>query len=340
MLTFDEAIEGANERGGNKHLLLGNGFSIACRPDRFTYGALLDEATFDGASTDLRSIFEIVGTTDFEQIIELLRLAAEVCDRYGAGTDLVDRLTHDGEVVREALARVLASRHPDYPGNIEPHEYAAARQFLSHFERIYTLNYDMLLYWTVMQDDGPTVPKNDGFGEADDPDADYVVWDPYDTFSSQRLFYLHGSLHLYDSGPELAKITWTRTGIPLLDQIRDALAERRFPLIVTEGSSEDKVDKILHSAYLNHAIRSFKSIQGCLFLYGLSLAPNDEHLLRRIQDGKTSALYVSIYGDPETLSNQQIMARAEQLATSRSDRWPLAVDFFDAESADVWGSAP
>lgn len=48
-------------------------------------------------------------------------------------------------------------------------------------------------------------------------------------FGSQRVFYLHGGLHLYDSGTEFAKITYSRTEIPLVDQIRETLAEGRYP---------------------------------------------------------------------------------------------------------------
>jgi hypothetical protein len=239
--------------------------------------------------------------------------------------------------VREALARVLAARHPDDPFQIEEEEYVAVRTFLTNFERIYTLNYDMLLYWAVMQDLEPGTVRNDGFGNPDEPDADYVVWQPYEKFPNQRLFYLHGSLHLYDSGTELAKITWSRTQIPLVDQIREALADGRYPLIVTEGTSDEKVTKILHSAYLNHAIRSFATITGCLFLYGLSLAPNDAHLLGRIAENHSlKAIYVSLFGDPENEDNTAIRARATQLAAERPDNRPLDVVFFDAESAAVW----
>ena len=232
---------------------------------------------------------------------------------------------------------MLAAKHPDYPHDIQTDEYQAARTFLSHFERIYTLNYDMLLYWTVMQDMEPKPSRDDGFGNADDPDAEYVVWKPYIKFDSQRLFYLHGSLHLYDRGYELAKITWSRTAIPLLDQIREALAERRYPLIVTEGSSPQKVTRILHSAYLNHAIRSFSAIGGALFVYGLSLADNDEHLTRLIVDGPIKALYVGLYDYPNSDDSGQIIARARALAARRPDEKPLKVQFYDAASARVWG---
>lgn len=147
----------------------------------------------------------------------------------------------------------------------------------------------------------------------------------------------HGGLHLYDKGSELAKITWSRTGIPLIDQIRGSLDEGRYPLVVTEGTSTQKVTRILHSAYLNHAIRSFSKIGGALFIFGHSLAANDEHLLRRIADGRITRLYVSIYGDPRDEVNAAIALRATDLAARRPVRKPLVLHFYDAESAHVWG---
>lgn len=339
LLTFDDALSDAAEVADEPHLLLGNGFSISCRPGAFRYDALLDEATFDTAHGDIRAVFELVGTTDFERVIELLRLAGELVDRYGSASGLGDKLRHDAETVREALAVTLAARHPNLPLDIAPAEYTAVRTFLCRFRKIYTLNYDMLLYWAVMQDLDPAVPTNDGFTNGDDPGADYVVWEPYLDFGAQRLFFLHGGLHLYDTGREISKITWSRTGVPLVDQIRDALAAGRYPLIVTEGSSAEKEAKILHNAYLNHAIRSFAKIQKTLFIHGHSLAANDQHVFRRIEEGKLDRLYISVHGDPDDESNREVVARGQQMSANRSDvsRRALAVKFYDAESAHVWG---
>lgn len=47
-MTFDEAIAGS-EQFSKRHLLLGNGFSIACRADIFHYGSLYDQADFSAA---------------------------------------------------------------------------------------------------------------------------------------------------------------------------------------------------------------------------------------------------------------------------------------------------
>jgi hypothetical protein len=42
-LDFAQACEKATAYG-KKHLLLGNGFSIACKPNIFAYGSLFEEA--------------------------------------------------------------------------------------------------------------------------------------------------------------------------------------------------------------------------------------------------------------------------------------------------------
>ncbi len=169
--------------------------------------------------------------------------------------------------------RGVGPQAPDNVGDIEGGEYASARTFLANFDgKIYTVNYDLLLYWILLQDAGPSVWKDDGFrADPDDADAEWVIWDGYEGFS-QRVFYLHGGLHLYDAGSQLKKITWVRTGIPLIDQIREALAENVYPHVVTEGSSEQKLGRIEHSPYLHRGLKSLNSCGGSLLVFGHSLA--------------------------------------------------------------------
>jgi hypothetical protein len=43
----------------------------------------------------------------------------------------------------------------------------------------------------------------------------------------------------------------------LIDQARKALSEGRFPLFVSEGECEKKLEKITHCGYLYHSYKSF-----------------------------------------------------------------------------------
>ncbi|MBL8705970.1 MAG: DUF4917 family protein [Rhodospirillales bacterium] len=371
VMTFADALSASE--GGKRHLLLGNGFSIAIFPDRFRYGSLLEQADFS-SSPKARQAFTALGTTDFEVVIKALRDAVTLLPIYSSDEALATTMRQHADVLKDLLVRAIAGRHPERPSDVGETPYKACRTFLAHFvgesrdERsaggkdlrgyIYTVNYDLLLYWTLLHDQviqwnaadplasvleqTEALQHDDGFRAPDaDPNAPYVTWDAEGAADGQNIHFLHGALHLYDDGPDLQKKCWERSGgIPLVDQLRAALAEDKFPLFVSEGDSGGKLLRIRHSGYLQRSLKSFagvcRSPGASLFIFGHSLAPNDEHVLRQIEKGKTKTVYVSLYGDPASDANRTIVARAARLALARPERNPLEVQYFSAESAAVW----
>lgn len=337
LISFSSALEDAR-KCTKKHLLLGNGFSIACRPTVFVYKKLFEQADFSKLSSSAQKAFDALGTQDFEKVIKALRDAKSVLAAYdGVPSRLLTTLQDDADGLRELLVQTIASSHPERPGEIEEYEYTACRQFIANFDSVYTLNYDLLLYWAQMHtEEGVQPSSDDGFRKPeDDYDAAYVTWEPGNSHK-QNTWFLHGALHLFDAGSEIQKYTWVNTGIRLIEQIRDALKRDYFPIFVAEGTSNEKLIRIRHNDYLAKAYRSFTEISGALFVYGHSLAENDEHYLKRIERGKMSHLYVGIYGDPDTPDNKVIIARAKKMNVQRR-RTALNVQFFDASSAKVWG---
>jgi hypothetical protein len=372
--SFAETL--AETDGGRRHLLLGNGFSIALFPDRFRYGSLLEEADFTRCP-EVRKAFDQLGTTDFEVVIKALRDAIALLPLYSADADPPIRMQEHAETLKELLIQAIAGRHPERPSDIAEHQYRACRKFLAHFVgetrdfraehgrdrrgNIYTLNYDLLLYWTLLHDQvvewntvnpfastfeqTETLEHDDGFrAPEDDPTAPYVTWEAEGAADGQSIHFLHGGLHLYDYGAELQKKCWERAGgIPLVDQIRAALDGGKFPLFVTEGDSAGKLARIRHSGYLQRSLKSFAGMcrspgtAGSLFIFGHSLAPNDDHALRHIEKGKVAQVYVSLFGDVNSDYNRTIIRRAQRMSAVRNDRNPLSVSFFDATSAAVWG---
>ena len=95
--------------------------------------------------------------------------------------------------------------------------------------------------------------------------------------------------------------------------------------------------RIRHSDYLAKAYRSFSEITGALFIYGHSLAENDEHYLKRIEKGKVTQLYIGLHGSPDSPSNKRIVRRADQMTTNRRRGAPLSISYFDSSTARVWG---
>lgn len=351
LLTFEQAI--ADSEGYSKrHLMLGNGFSIACRADIFHYGSLFAQADFSKAP-EAETVFAALGTQDFEVAIRSLENASRILPAYVPhGAAAVAKMLEHALALKEILIETIAKNHPNIPPEISDEKFWACRKFLSHFlngdkGQVFTLNYDLLLYWTLMHDDMPfddpiALEKNDGFGnDEDDPDAEYVVWQGETGAHNARVHFLHGALHLFDSGKELKKYTWVRKNIPLVEQARAAINGNAYPLFVAEGQSAQKKDKIRHNAYLYQGFKQLtaNASQGkhCFFIFGHSLAENDDHILVRLGRGRFPKLYVGIYGDPDTPDNQRIMARAKSLAGLRQEKWPLDVAFYDAASAQVWG---
>ncbi len=337
MLSFKQAIE-KSLKYNKRHALLGNGFSISCRPDIFVYEKLFERADFSDLSPSAKLAFEALDTQDFEKVIKVLRDASRVLKAYkGVKTSLIKQLKRDADGLREVLIRAIASSHPEWPGEISDEEYICCRKFLSNFDKVYTLNYDLLLYWAVMHDENDIkIQSDDGFRKPDDDfDSEYVVWEA-GTSRNQNIWYLHGALHVFDAGVEIQKYTWVNTGVRLIEQIREALERDYFPLFVAEGTSKEKLKRIMHSEYLAKGKRSFSSIQGALFVHGHSLAKNDEHFLKTIEKGRIKHLFIGLFGDEKSAANKKIKRRANLIAKKRTKWNPLKISFYDSESAHVW----
>jgi hypothetical protein len=254
----------------------------------------------------------------------------------------IDVLRQEAANLREALARVLASVHPERPSDISDEAYLRVRQFIQPFSRVYTTNYDLLLYWALMKD----FPRehlvsrvsDDGFRDPGYIGAPHVTWD-YLKPHSQTIFYLHGALHLFRAEAELRKLTWIRTAEALLDQIRTELESDYFPLYVAEGNSDAKLATIQTSDYLSKGLRSLVAISGSVATYGLSFSANDRHLMNAIVRSNVSRMAVSIYGDPDSAVNVATKQAAPALQSARALQersMSLEVRFFDSASVRLW----
>lgn len=346
VISYDQAIQRFAD-SDHLHLLLGNGFSIALKPDIFTYGSLFEQAKNDLPPSALR-LFQALNTQDFEAVIRHLQDAATVVKAYRPDfVKLQARLLNDASSVKEILVKAIASNHPSLPSDVKPRNYHSCREFLKSFRGIYTLNYDVLLYWTLMQDEAGSIDleHDDGFRHPlDDSSKPYVTWEQAKTAS---VHYLHGALHLFDGGYEIIKYTWSKTDVPIIDQVRSALQEDKFPIFVAEGVSSNKKDRILHNAYLHKALRSFEAIcnnsKNTLLIYGHSLDENDDHILQCIARGTIPNVLISVFDGAVKADKNRIKRRAQYLQSIRTDvnpKKPLNIMFYDAASARVWDRYP
>lgn len=180
VLSFADAIAASSDYS-KRHLLLGNGFSIACRPDIFRYEKLFEQADFSALPNSAKSAFSVLHTTDFERVIKALRDSAALATGYGVANAQADAMRSDANALKELLVQTIAQSHPALPGDITDTEYAACQRFLDNFASTYTFNYDLLLYWTHMhRENRADIQSDDGFRTSQsDIDtgiaSDYVV---------------------------------------------------------------------------------------------------------------------------------------------------------------------
>ena len=110
LLTFQDALDCTP---GNRHLLLGNGFSRACRNDLFAYDALFVTAK-DHLHPRVMNAFKALNTTDFEKVMRALQEAEFLLKAYSPkDSGLASQLRYDAASLRTILANVIASNHPE-----------------------------------------------------------------------------------------------------------------------------------------------------------------------------------------------------------------------------------
>lgn len=339
-------------------LLVGNGFSIDWCYDVFRYQAILEQAdetdAFAVASEYARSVFGVLNnTSDFEAVAKALKTSSTVAGHYNCtDTETVEKMIGDIDHVQNILVETIARHHPENSLAITDEQSEACKSFLINFGKIYTINYDLLLYWVINQH-LDEIPFMDRFedpvaGTLEDGEEyheeDYVKWS-LGNDSNATLFYLHGALHLYDAGYEVRKYTWSRTNVNLKDQILESLNNSMYPLFVSGGDYQEKMEKINHSGYLSRCYRSLQGVGGAAFCFGMSFKDNDRHILDAIAQSTISKLYVSVMGDIDDDSNQDLKAAMERLTTMReqqvkytSKRTNIEIEYFDAPSANIWGN--
>lgn len=341
VVAYSQAL--ASLGTGRKHVLLGNGFSVACDPIS-SYESLYQAAVSAGLSERAQTVFERLGTNNFEGVMSLLDRCHWVAEIYelieAGGSPMLD----DVAIVKQTLVEAVAGAHLAHTGLVPEEKKAAAQDFLRSFHNIFTTNYDLLAYWVVMS--APGGPRwKDGFRSAEDePDTPYVVFS--ERIGGQRgLFYLHGALHLHVIRGELRKHTWIRTGKPLTELIQESLANDQYPLFVAEGAPDRKLEQIQRTGYLWYCLDKLARIERPLVIFGHSLGASDQHIVDVLTENlKVAHLAVGIYGDPSSSTNQaiyasldQMRARRRALVEQRGRGELLQVTLFNSDSAKVWG---
>jgi hypothetical protein len=325
VITFEEAMATVKE-GHKPSVLLGNGFSRAWNNNIFNYANLLEAASFNDREVEIRELFRRCETHDFEAVMRALVSAKAVLESYGGNDALVETIERDQQLLKDALISAISNTHPSRPNEITTEQFTAARRYLSRFEHIFTVNYDLLFYWSRNMNDLP--PKgyttNDGFRVG-------CKWQCLD--EKQKVHFLHGGLHIFDSGSAIEKHAHSKTGTSIIDLVRGNLRSGRFPLFVSEPTSAKKKLRIEHNLYLDFCFRALRKASGTFFIQGHSIDVNDKHIFDQLKASQqVEKFFVSIFGDENSEDNTRIKANARTYLEPGISQ----VEFFDAQSAAIW----
>lgn len=338
--TFDECIDLAGT--AKKHLMLGNGFSVALFPHIFNYKTLSENIESDR----INILFEAMDTHDFEFVMRNLLDAIGIIKHYDSSETTTNHMLSDIEELKRTLVRVISKSHPPNPSEITEAQYLSCQRFLGNFKEgnTYTFNYDLILYWVLMHfhddpklklpcDDGFRYPYSSGYVSEEDRDTS-LHWE-IGREHGQRIYYIHGAMHIFSDGSDIEKLSYANLGVALSDQVNRAISMDRFPVFISEGTTEHKLARIKKNGYLSRTFSSLKNITGNLFIFGHSIRDEDDHVFDFInQNNGRLKIFIGLYGDHSEPHNQKIIGKVEGWSSLFPSK---KFEFYDTSSIDVWG---
>jgi hypothetical protein len=317
IVTFEEAIKASE--GEDRTLLIGNGFSAKY----FNYKTLLEKSGLD-ADGPLHALFKVLDTVDFEVVIKALEEASMVEKTY-TNVKRATLLLTESEKLRRALVHAIRQIHPAHREDIQD-GISNCQKFLLRFGTIFTLNYDLLLYWTIL---GKTNEFRDGFGLGKENNG-YLG--PFKSDAHCNIYNLHGGLHLFRTADDFVeKRLMGSSGV--IDAIAETITqEKRLPLYVAEGSSIAKLAHIYAMPYLRHCYQRLGKSSGAFFIYGHSASTNDAHIYDALFNSDISHLYFCVHQPTTKIEDiDGELARYKRRNGSKVDS-----TFVDSETAKVW----
>lgn len=306
-------------RWREKNLLLGNGFSSHLLNNQFSYKKLKEEADFSPLNAkDINEIFSSHKTNDFEFVMKRLQEATSVFKAYNFNPD---PLVEDKEKLKDLLVNGISRLHPDgyIVGGLSNHQVKSINKELKGFKHIFTLNYDLLLYWLIMEDiDG----FKDGFTNVVNG---YQCLGEYDF----NINYLHGGLHIFegflDDDYEIVKIKKGDQS-SLSEQVKGFIAQGWYPVTVAEGDWEGKMKIINSNYYLKKCYRKLKRLKGDLYIFGCSFQ-QDDHILKAISKSYLKDINIGI----RNLSEEKCGIIYHNIFSKVGNRLDGKINFFDTK---------
>lgn len=341
LMTYKEVLDHLKKNRRKKHLLLGNGFSMSYDKKIFSYNAL--SSFIENTSNPLlKHLFSIVNTSNFEQVMRQLEIFYKLAAEFQKDKKLADMLVEASNALKSSLIDAVSGLHPEHVYKIPEDKAHSCAKFLIEYTQdegqIFSTNYDLLLYWVFMTNMASFKNVVDGFGreyiesdEYKEPEFGDLEWGP--NRAQQQVHYLHGALHLFDTGIAIEKEVYD--GDYLLKNVEKRLNNKEYPIFVTAGDGNQKLENILHNQYLDYCYKSLCEISGSLITFGFAFGSYDHHIIEAINkavkqdiDKKLWSVYIGVFSEEDIKNIESI-----------KHLFKCKVKLFDAKTVNVWGDS-
>lgn len=342
--TYEEVCKSLIKKRRTKHLLLGNGFSMAYSSEIFSYNALY--SFIENLDNEvLTKLFNIINTKNFELVMQQIDNFIQMAKAFSSDKSFIKKLKEANRELQESLINAIKELHPEHVFKVPEEKSEACFKFLSDYldndGKVFSTNYDLLLYWVLMRNASKTAI--DGFGKeleneeeikkGEQPEFSELLWGP--NKAGQSVFYLHGALHLFDSGIDIIKEIYTSDAY-LLENVQKRLDKKHYPIFVTAGNGDEKLNHIVHNQYLTNCYDNLSDITGSLVTFGFNFGEYDHHLINAInkasrfrkddnRKGKLFSIYIGVYSKNDLKHIESI-----------KDRFKCKVNLYNAGTANIW----
>jgi hypothetical protein len=273
---------------GWETLVLGNGLSMNIW-SRFAYSNLFKQAS-PNLNPSASLLFSDFQTKNFETVLEALWHAERTLTALQRDAAEVTQLYED---VQHALFQAVQQVHVPWK-DIDRSTLEQISEAMSSHRLVFTLNYDLLTYWAAMHSGADSAIKD-------------FFWTPQNTFDINNatleegktgLLYLHGGLHLWQDAQSGRTGKWTnRSGGALLKNLEANFksSSNRQPVLVSEGTSPQKMARIRKSVYLTYALQALSDNTSDTVIFGTNFADQDKHISNAIDAGQQRRIAISIH---------------------------------------------
>ena len=289
-------------------LIVGNGFSIGIN-DKFAYESLQEEAKKESLSENLCNLAEELRTgTNFELLLRQLYTTKIVNEKLDLDTE--GKVECNYAELRSALITTIKAIHCEH-SDVDC-ELRKRIDFLKHFNTVFSLSYDLLVYWIINLNNRIADNNEDKAQKTikDCFDREVFSYDDWEKYRKPYLkeedrtlvFYPHGALHLLQT--EDGSVKKIVTGESRLLEAIEQHWQNNVPLFVSEGDSEEKSRSILGNRYLQtiyHQIFPNSLKKGKQVIFGWEMSEFDEHLIKIIISAKPRKIAIGIHIGNETL---------------------------------------